>query len=65
MLRHPRCAILLPSSPAGASGNTLNEALCINTSLHFLEMVIVALQELTHLLTAYQVTHLQADRRTS
>ena len=32
-------------SPAGASGNTLNEALCINTSLHFLEMVIVALQE--------------------
>ena len=32
-------------SKTGASGNTLNEALCINTSLHFLEMVIVALQE--------------------
>ena len=40
-------------SKTGASGNTLNEALCINTSLHFLEMVIVALQELTHLLTAH------------
>ena len=42
-----RCAALVPhlSHPAGASGNTLNEALCINTSLHFLEMVIVALQE--------------------
>ena len=32
-------------SKTGASGNTLNEALCINASLHFLEMVIVALQE--------------------
>ena len=60
MARPSACATVLsphaaPSSSAGASGNTLNEALCINTSLHFLEMVIVALQELTHLLT-YQLT---------
>lgn len=31
-------------SKTGAQGNLLNEAKCINLSLHFLESVIIALQ---------------------